>query len=125
MFISRPDAKAIQHPQGHYTLHARYNKIGEVVERYPWSRAALEAHLSGTQTFGHYLLGQDDRVKLFAFDIDLEKPEPAKGDQPPIKYFYPESDSYGDAWGGNKIEFNPRESWLDRRHPARPWMKYQ
>lgn len=123
-FISRPDAKAIQHPQGHYTLHARYNSHGVEVERYPWDRASIDAHLAGTKTFGHYLLGQDDRVKFFAFDIDLEKPEPAKGDKPPVKYFYPAATGE-DAWGGEKIEFNPREAWLNRAHPARPWMKYQ
>lgn len=120
-FISRKDAKAIQKPEGHYALHAKYDRMGKVIERYPWDRASLEAHIAGTKTFGHYLLSPESTTKLFAFDIDLEKPDPTHGKY----YYYPESDAYGDAWGGNKIEFNPREAWLDRRHPARNWMKYQ
>lgn len=119
-FISRRDVKAVQHQSGAYTPHERRDKDGNVIERYPWTRADLEDHIEGRKTYGHYLLDQGSNTKLFAFDIDLEKFNP---DKPDIKYFYPEL--VDEAWGGKAIEFNPREAWLDRRHPARPWMKYQ
>lgn len=112
--------KAIQRPEGHYIVHAKRDKAGKEIERYPWDRASLNAHLAGEKTYGHYLLDQDDKTKLFAFDIDLEKPNPQKG----IKFYYPGGSPDG-SWGGFPMELDPRAAWLDRRHPARPWMKYQ
>jgi hypothetical protein len=64
-FIARSDVKARQFDKGYAPVR---NSEGENI---PWSRADLEAHLNGSQTFGHYLIGTDDNVKLFAFDIDL------------------------------------------------------
>lgn len=120
LFISRPDVKAIQFPDGRWSPHERRNGRGEVVERYPWSRDDLNAHLAKTKTFGHYMLGTNDTVKLFAFDIDLEKSDPTKN----VKFFHPARID-GDNWGGGPVEFNPREAWADRRHPARSFLKYQ
>lgn len=61
-FISRSDVKAVQHHNGIYTP-----------DRTPFTRDDLLAHLRGTKTFGHYMVGLDDTTKLFAFDIDLAK----------------------------------------------------
>lgn len=80
----------------------------------PWGRTDLAAHLEGTKTYGHYLLSPDDKVKLFAFDIDLEKNDPETG--------------FVGKWvddDGGIHEFDPREAWADRAHPSRAWCKYQ
>lgn len=83
----------------------------------PWGRSELAAHLEARQTYGHYLLNPDDKVKLFAFDIDLEK-----------------NDDPSQAWAhigkwvdddGAVHEFDAREAWADRSHPSRTWCKYQ
>jgi hypothetical protein len=76
-----------------------------------WRRSDIEAHLANQKTYGHYLLDTNDTCKLFAFDIDLE-PEG----------FYPENP---ESENSKILEFNPREAWLDRAHPARGWMKLQ
>lgn len=112
-FISRQDVKAIQKPEGHYVVHAAHDRMGNETKRYPWDRQALEDHLAGTHTYGHYLLGRNDQVKFFAFDIDLEK----KGSYP--------IQTETEGWTGPGTDFNPREAWLNRRHPSRDWTKYQ
>jgi hypothetical protein len=61
-FISRTDVKAQQHPGGAYT---------PVRER--WTRQDIISHLAGDKTFGHYVIGADDTVKVITFDIDLTK----------------------------------------------------
>lgn len=73
LFIQRTDVRAIQ----------RLDQYGEAMympelerkdgPRLPWNRAALEAHLAGDKTYGHYLLDLDDNCKLVAFDVDLKK----------------------------------------------------
>jgi hypothetical protein len=109
-YIQRRDVKAIQHSDGSYAP-----------VRNPWTRSDLENHLAGKQTFGHYLLDQNDKCKLFTFDIDLEKmgflpdrPMPENGTDEDIK-----------NWCKAFVPCNPREAWRDRSHPGRPWMKYQ
>ena len=114
-FIARPDVKAMQTGNG-YMPDGRYVD-GKCVEYFPWSRNALEDHLLKKKTYGHYMLSRDSQVKLFALDIDLEKegcwdvdfarPDAVEGD--PFRY----------------ENFNPREAWLDRAHPSRPFVKYQ
>lgn len=82
----------------------------------PWGRAELASHLEGQRTYGHYLLNHDDKVKLFAFDVDLEKNEP---DTP---------GGHMGAWvddDGAVHPFDAREAWSDRSHPSRTWCKYQ
>lgn len=103
-FIARPDVKARQYDGGYVPVE---NKDGH---RFPWTRQDLLDHLEGKQTFGHYLLSQDDNCKLFVFDVDLEK----EGTWEPL-----------DAEPGTPWNFDPRAAWLDRAHPARPYMKYQ
>lgn len=120
-FISRRDVKAIQRPEGHYLVDAKRDRTGREIERYPWTRQALEDHLAGVKTYGHYLLDTDNTCKFFAFDIDLQT---VSKQHPEVKYYYP-SRQGEDAWGGELIEFDPREAWRDRSHPSRSWSKYQ
>ena len=112
-FIARTDVKAVQHRDGSWSPHTDTGKRDG--KHIPWSRADLEAHVSRKKTFGHYLLNQDDQCKLFAFDIDLND-----------KGVWPEGyTSIEEADKVEPVEFNPREAWLDRKHPARPWLKWQ
>ena len=107
-FIARRDAKAIQKSNGEYHLHTVDGKRDG--ERLPWKMGDLRAHLAGQATYGHYLLAQDDRAKLFAFDIDLEK----SGTLP-----------FGSDWTDFREVEDLRGAWLDRRNPGRSWIKYQ
>lgn len=59
-FIHRTDVKAWQHTDGAY-----------YPDRTPITRADLNAHVAGTKTLGHYLLGTDNKCKFACFDIDL------------------------------------------------------
>lgn len=118
-FIARRDVKAIQFPDGSWMPHREFNpetrkKDGPPI---PWSRNDLNAHLDKANTFGHYLLNEDDKCKLFAFDIDLEKNSPPESPRP-----------YQGHWvdtEGVVHEFDAREAWQDRAHPSRNWSKYQ
>lgn len=120
-FIARPDAKAIQVASGAYNLHTTDGNRES--PRLPWRRADIESHLAGQQTFGHYLLSTEDKVKFFAFDLDLDK----NGD--PEKVANPHVGSYVANFGEDAepivYSCDAREAWLDRAHPARPWLKYQ
>jgi hypothetical protein len=111
-FIARPDVKAVQTSNGYMPDGKRQD--GSYVEYYPWSRQALLDHLACERTYGHYLLSVDSQVKLFAFDVDLEKVGS-------YEVGYPDrvEENLGDE------AFNPREAWLDRAHPARAYMKLQ
>lgn len=107
-FIARPDVKARQYDGG-------YVPVEKDGHRSPWTRQDLLDHLEGKQTFGHYLLSQDDNCKLFVFDVDLEKEGEYDVDFP-----------NGNNEDPFRLEgFNPREAWLDRAHPARAYMKLQ
>lgn len=113
-FIARPDAKAQQSHDGKWYVDTTTKKADG--PRIPWDRAALAAHLAGERTYGHYLLGTDDRCKLFAFDIDLEK----SGSLPA----YPIDTENG--WEESFYEeADLRGAWLNRAHPARDFMKLQ
>lgn len=120
-FIARPEVKAIQFDDGSWAPHTVSRKSDGV--RLPWSRDDLNAHLAGTQTFGHYLLNADDRVKLFAFDIDLKKNVDA-GKPGAYQGHWPDT-SGADTEDVAVLEFDAREAWLDRGHPSRNWQKYQ
>jgi hypothetical protein len=118
MFIQRKDVKAVQKPDGTWKP-----------DRTPWTRADLEAHIRGERTFGHYLLDQDSKCKLFVLDVDLEKKGVWAPDLPEVDAWDIEADKYE----GSFVELDPlnpdgiglREAWLDRKHPARKWMKFQ
>lgn len=108
-FIARTDVKAIQFSGG-YMPHVENSKE-ENSPRIPWSREALNDHLAGKRSYGHYMLNQDSECKLFAFDIDLN----TIGQLPDTGY--PEDPVF--------IEANLRTAWLDRANPGRYWMKLQ
>lgn len=112
-FIARPDVKAIQHSDGSWSPHTTTRKKDG--PRIPWRREDLNQHLEGSQTFGHYILNQDSKCKLFAFDIDLEKNDEETGF---VGQWY-------DSATEQVHEFDAREAWLDRAHPSRNWSKYQ
>lgn len=88
-FIQRSDVKAIQHDNGAWTP-----------KREKFTRSDLESHVAGKHTLGHYLVDQEDKCKLFIFDIDLVKEEQELEDL-----------------DGNTHTVNPREVWQDRQHP--------
>jgi hypothetical protein len=111
-FIARKDVKAIQFADGSWMPHTDTGRHDGT--RLPWKREHLLAHLEGKQTFGHYLLDQDDTCKLFCFDVDLEKSDPAKN------IWQTWVDDEGKTW-----QMDAREAWRDRSHPARPYMKVQ
>jgi len=98
-FLARRDVKAVQYSTG------AYSPIRE-----PWTRTDLDEHLAGAKTFGHYLINQDDRCKLFAFDIDLEQTGVLPFDQECNTWYTVE---------------DLRGAWHDRAHPGRAWMKTQ
>lgn len=118
-FIARPDVKAIQHADGTWSPHTKNGRRDG--DRIGWTRSDLQEHIDGTRTFGHYMLSQQSKVKLFAFDIDFEKTDP---NHPEQVFYYPAN------WSENQeddemIEFNPRLAWTKRSHPARPFLKWQ
>lgn len=125
-FIQRRSAKARQYV---YPDRDEYRPVGT------WEngkRASLEpfmmndivAHLEGRATYGHYLLDENDMVKLFAFDVDLEK-SGSWVELPDLSdsEFGIDNERYDSLIKVH--ECNPREAWRDRAHPARPWLKYQ
>lgn len=116
-FISRRDVKARQTNSGEYIPDTLYRN-GPYA---PWTRSDLEEHLSGTTTYGHYVLDADDTCKLFCFDIDLEK----EGTLPTVPCPLEDEDQNIELWTRSFVNTNPREVWLERDHPARGWMKYQ
>lgn len=116
LFISRPDVKAVQSPDGAYRPDVVSWQEKPVRYR-PWDMQALTDHLAGTRTYGHYMLSSDNQAKLFAFDIDLDK----TGILPLLPL--PEDPDDAD-WMDSFTECNPREVWLDRASPARSYIKY-
>lgn len=134
-FIARTDVKAAQNSSGEYmpvqhcpSCNRGYCGHEEPKVRDGWKRADIEAHLAREKTYGHYLLSQEDKCKLFAFDIDLDKPDLWTKLDPAIKAVYPYPYEVGvdSAQLYTEVrEFDPRAAWLDRAHPARTWMKYQ
>lgn len=129
-FVARSDAKAQQRSDGSYAPVVLNPKTDRTPVK--WSRDDFVKHLSGEQTFGHYMLDpKDSTVKLFAFDIDLEEQGliptkalemgmPIPGVEDP---WYTNEDI--EQWESTFEIGNPREAWHNRAHPARPWLKLQ
>lgn len=123
-FIQRRDIKAVQFKNGSWSPDARlehpepYNPVG-------FKMPHLLDHLSGKRTYGHYLLDTDDKCRVFAFDIDLEK-DGYFIDLPPYNTL---SDEITEAEFDKlikPIQCNPRELWMGRHNrAARAWFKYQ
>lgn len=66
-FIARPDVIAVQGQGGvYFPWRDRSRNL------VPFNRERIEAHLSGSATYGHYVINGDS-CKLFCFDIDLDK----------------------------------------------------
>lgn len=109
-FISRADALAEQYSNGAWSP-LRLNPRDTNSELIPWSRNLLQMHLDGDATYGHYMLGLDDTVKLVAFDIDLDTrgacPTAYNNDGVPINFEITDL----------------RDAWHDRSNPHRTWMK--
>lgn len=108
--------KAIQHSDGSWAPHTSDGKKDS--PRLPWGRAALNEHLAGTKTFGHYMLDTDSTCKLFAFDIDLEKNKAPIDGNPGFQGYWVDDE-------GTVHAFDPRVDWQNRAHPSRNWSKYQ
>lgn len=134
-FIARRDVKAIQYPGGAYTPHTADGKADG--ERIPWKLSDIKKHIARESTFGHYLLDTDSKCKLFAFDIDLITSDPDKNIWGYLPFLpKPGTNEPGaDPWGSSddiekweRTAFkpcDPRTEWLNRKSPARPWMKLQ
>lgn len=111
--IARPNVKAQQASDGSWYVHTTTRKHDG--PRIPWRRQDLVNHIEGRETFGHYLLSEESQVKLFAFDVDLEK----SGHLPEGPYF--SSDEEPSLVPVEDL----RGAWLNRAHPSRDYMKYQ
>ena len=114
-FIQRKDVKAIQLPDGSYvphTAHAGHGRgepCNEQCQRVKWSMQDIEDHIAGRKTYGHYMVGTDDMVKFFAFDIDLRKEGGI-------------IDTKEDELVGGFRDIKPREVWLQKENPDREWL---
>jgi hypothetical protein len=108
-FISRPDVKAFQRPDGSwYPVRERI------------TRQDLAKHIRGESSMGHYLVSQTGTVKFFAFDIDLEEAKEAgKYMTWPEGRYYPmpiSIDPINTAWD-HFVDGDPRGAW---ENPHRP-----
>lgn len=125
-FIARKDAKARQSSDGKWYVDTDTKKADG--NRLPWRRADLESHVTGATTYGHYLLSQDSKCKLFAFDIDLEKSGtlPAVGLSAEGLSTMNEGLAAYTEWNESFYEeADLRGAWLNRRHPGRGFLKFQ
>lgn len=119
LFIARTDVKAIQASNGAYYTHV--SNPGKQPPAYiPWSRAAIADHLSGRETYGHYLLDKSSESKLFAFDIDLD----TSGKLPTMSFDDVLNESDVMDFEQSFEQDNPREAWKNRSHIARSYIKY-
>lgn len=146
-FIQRSDVKAVQMSRDGGTFHAgdwfpdtRINQDKNPNSPHlpvGFTMPHLLAHLAGERTYGHYLLGQDNTCKLFAFDIDLnESGDPDLGETRSYVKLpnWDEHDPFNsveeeEAWyqANTQVtdDVNPRELWQARHQEARVWYKYQ
>ncbi len=103
-FIARPEPRAMQRATGEWTPQR-----GE-----KFTRSALVDHLTKVRTYGHYMMNTDDKVKLFAFDLDLNKTGRL-----------PTKQGVTGQWQ-NFVPSSPRDFWMARtKGPARDMLKYQ
>lgn len=104
-FISRPDVKAYQRPNGDwYPVHQRI------------TREDLIKHIRGESSMGHYLASTENRVKFFAFDIDLEEAKPDRQIYYPMPIKILDYADQASNWE-NFVDGNPRGAW---ENPNRP-----
>lgn len=120
-FIARPDLRARQYPDGHYEPERPSVNRPNLVQQ-GFSMSALLDHIRGNASYGHYMIGPDDTVKLFALDIDLEKTDDRDPDRP---LRLPTSQDESGVWG-NFVQSNPRAFWMTRQQgPGRGMIKTQ
>lgn len=124
-FIQRRDVKAVQLPKvgkqiGAYVPDRSLKHLGQHAPL-GFGMNHLHAHLAGTATYGHYLTDENDMARCFALDIDLNKTGTYMliADGPSGEVVY----QLGDPLDDNDNSL--RLAWLNRAHPARPWLKYQ
>lgn len=120
--ISRPDVKARQHDNGSY-MPVREDPRDTSSAAIPWKAADIQAHLSGSATYGHYLLNTDDTTKLFCFDLDLRSTRMQDGAEVPDGYLPSEGLEAGDVPAAF-TNANPRAVWADRKDQRRNYLKY-
>lgn len=111
-FIARPDVKAKQSRFGNYSP-----------ERTPFTMPDLVDHIQGKRVLGHYMVNTDDTVKVFAFDVDLEKMYP-EGHHAYRQLCLPTRSDDG-VFDDFQV-MCPRTTWMKREQgPARDYMRLQ
>lgn len=141
-FIQRRDVKAVQLDHDLNAQIHRGDWMPDHKFRDPsvhglgFKMSHLNDHLLGTHTYGHYLIDNDNRCRVFALDIDLEEsgsyvqiPANLAEVQDDIDFiekstvFVAGHEGLKCGQGGPPC---PRELWLDRNQVvARLWYKYQ
>lgn len=115
--IQRRDVKAVQFSNGAWSPDRALEHIGHHGP-FGFEMGHLYAHLEGKATYGHYLLDNDSNCRMFAFDVDLKKTG-----------FYDDMSPEGQVFAlgdpADRADQSLRNAWLDRAHPARPWLKMQ
>lgn len=109
-FIQRRDVKAVQFSNGAWSPDRELKDKSK--HGLGFKKRHLDAHIAGEATYGHYLIDDENRCRVFALDIDLEQTG---------------------SWIENGPECqpiihaaHPRELWADRTAlGARQWYKYQ
>lgn len=138
-FIQRRDVKAVQADRpggkldtGDWFPDSKITRQNSPHQPTGWNMDHLLAHIEGERTYGHYLLDQEDKCKLFAFDIDLNKEGSwvKLPDWNALPEFVKQEDE--DKWIEAQIivseGINPLELWHSRKRSAqdaRTWYKYQ
>lgn len=120
-FIQRRDVKAIQFDNGDYVPDSKLKDSTRHGNGFKMSH--LNAHLEGTESYGHYLIDENDKCRIFCLDVDLE--QTGSYVEMPSDWSNIQDDAdLTDAM--NVHECNPREAWADRRNVhARSWYKMQ
>ncbi len=90
-YVQRRDTKARQYSKG----YAPVTVSKDDTTRIPFGLSDFVEHVQGVNTFGHYLVDEDNKCRMFAFDIDLAKT---------AKFLNRETDA--------EEIINPREVWL-------------
>jgi hypothetical protein len=130
-FIARPDAVAIQQPDGSWRPLRR--KIAGAEHQdwplTPWSKDLLEKQVDGG-SYGHYLVNRNNQCKLFAFDVDLRNTgtwvdRPGEEQLEKILDAFPDDrarqDQEYEKLSNRFLECNPRELWQNKKHLSRQY----
>lgn len=103
-YIERRDMKARQWEGGYspVVVDPRRNDQGQIRDptRLPLKKDDLIEHIQGVRTYGHYVVSLENKCRMFAFDLDLNK-----------------SCQWTNKETGETTTINPREVW---RGPTTP-----